>query len=122
MRFTVFGNHLGLDKNPVPYTRTTQRAKFKDPAYQKYAAWKKFVIATCLAEAGKTSMIPGLLDGKKKTRLNCTCFFINKRHGDPENIRKGIQDALFANDKYVWGSVDFFYDKESPRVEIEITR
>lgn len=122
MKFTVYGNHLGPDKNPVPYTRTTTKAKFISPAYQKYAAWKKYVIAACLSKSAKTSLIPGLLDGKKKTRLDCVCFFMNKRHGDPENIRKGIQDALFANDKYVWGTVDFFYDKEKPRVEVEITR
>lgn len=57
---------------------------------------------------------------KKKVFMNVMVYFRNGRHGDPENIRKGIQDAVYAQDRMVAGGVDFAYDAESPRVEVEI--
>jgi Holliday junction resolvase RusA-like endonuclease len=58
---------------------------------------------------------------ESKVFLNCMIYFSSRRHGDPDNIRKGIQDALYENDKYVAGKVDFFYDPTDPRVEVTIT-
>jgi len=57
---------------------------------------------------------------KIKVYLNVMIYFSGARHADPENIRKGIQDAIFVNDRMVAGAVDFDYDAEKPRVEIEI--
>ena len=56
----------------------------------------------------------------RKVFLNVVIYFRDRKHGDPENVRKGIQDAIFDEDKMVAGSVDFFYDPKYPRVEIEI--
>ena len=55
----------------------------------------------------------GLKIGKLKKngyyRLDVTCFFVGENHGDPGNVRKGIEDSLFevAGDKHVWGMVAF---------------
>jgi hypothetical protein len=57
---------------------------------------------------------------KEKVFLNVMIYFGSHRHGDPENIRKGIQDAIYKQDRLVAGSVDFGYDPPFPRVEIEI--
>ncbi len=55
-----------------------------------------------------------------KVYLNVMIHFGSHKHGDPENIRKGIQDAIYDQDKMVAGNVDFDYDRENPRMEIEI--
>lgn len=50
-------------------------------------------------------------------------FYKDKRHGDTDNVAKGINDSIFQkplNDKYIAGSYDFDYDKDNPRVEIII--
>lgn len=47
-------------------------------------------------------------------------YFANDSRSDPDNVQKGVADALFKNDKYVAGSYDFAFDKENPRVEVEI--
>lgn len=57
---------------------------------------------------------------KEKVFLNVRIYFGNRKHGDPENCRKGIQDAIYEQDRMVAGSVDFFYDPKRPRVEVEI--
>jgi hypothetical protein len=57
---------------------------------------------------------------ESKIYLNVFVYFRNRKHADPENIRKGIQDSLFEQDNKVAGSVDFGYDPKNPRVEVEI--
>lgn len=55
-----------------------------------------------------------------KVYLNVMVFFDRKNHADPENIRKGLQDAIYDNDRMVAGLVDFDYDFDNPRCEVEI--
>jgi hypothetical protein len=57
---------------------------------------------------------------KKKVFMDVMIYFSTGRHGDPENIRKGIQDAIYTQDRMVAGSVDFDLDLMNPRVEVEI--
>mgnify|MGYP001583581100 CR=1 FL=1 len=104
-RFEIRGNQENPKGNPIPYHRTTQRAKWKDPAARRYAAWKKFVQQHAL-EAGLNI---AKLKKNGDYRLDVTCFFVGEAHGDPGNIRKGVEDSLFeiAGDKHVWGMVDF---------------
>lgn len=124
-QFEIHGNQENPKGNPIPYHRTTQRAKWRDPAARRYAAWKKFVQQHAL-EAGLNI---GKLEKNGNYRLDVVCGFIGENHGDPENVRKGIQDALFeiAGDKHVWGFVGFAHnskaDKENifPGVSIELT-
>lgn len=107
--------------NPVPYTRTTQRAKFS-ATYKKYQEWKKNVVA---AFVNKTGKLPHqILSKDKKYRVDVVSYFKDKKHGDPDNIAKSVNDSIFQaplNDKYVCGSYDFDYDKLEPRVEIKIS-
>lgn len=72
-------------------------------------------------------------------RINTVAYFADRRHADPENIRKGISDSLFyvskadramrkalrlpapTGDKYCFGSFEPpRYDAKNPRVEVEI--
>lgn len=120
MKFTIYGNQEKQDGNPIPYERTTQRAKWT-ARYKRYTAWKNYVVWSAkIMSCGFWDA--RLFDGAEKTRLDCMIYFGNMNHADPENIRKGIQDALFENDKLVWGLVDFGYDHCKPRVEVEVTR
>ena len=57
---------------------------------------------------------------RKKVFMDVMIYFSTGRHGDPENIRKGIQDAIYTQDRMVAGSVDFDLDLMNPRVEVEI--
>jgi len=121
--FTIPGNHLDPERgNPIPYVRTTQRQKFKDERYLRYAGWKKYVQDIALVRATNKCTLHDLCANfrKQKIRLDCMIYFGSQNHGDPENVRKGIQDSLFKQDKYVMGSVDFDYDRECPRVEVMI--
>jgi hypothetical protein len=104
-RFGIHGNQENPKGNPIPYHRTTQRAKWKDPGARRYAAWKKFVQQHALEAGLKIEKLKK--DGHY--RLDVTCFFVGEAHADAENIRKGISDALFeiAGDKHVWGLVVF---------------
>lgn len=58
--------------------------------------------------------------------INTTAYFAAGVHCDPENVRKGISDALFyhsgdCGDKYCGGRFPPpLYDQLNPRVEVEI--
>jgi hypothetical protein len=55
----------------------------------------------------------------KKVWVDVMIFFDTKQHGDPDNIFKGVLDALLVNDKLVAGQFDFKYDRQ-PRLEITL--
>jgi Holliday junction resolvase RusA-like endonuclease len=48
-------------------------------------------------------------------------WFGDRTHGDPDNVLKGVLDALFASDKHIVSQVDYGYDPTHPRVVIRIT-
>ena len=133
--FTIIGNHQNLNGNPIPYLRMTHKELklLKIPDYRmrsrsglkrkqtlkRYLDWKDYV-RTCLQMAivdqrrATRDEIAYLTETKgKKIQLDCMVYFANRNHGDPENIRKGIQDAIFANDKHVVGNVDYQYDPDN---------
>lgn len=107
------------DGNPVPYKRTTQRAKYKDKEYARYLKWKELIMRYFILKFNK---YPHQIFKKNhKYYVNIVVYYKDKTHGDTDNIYKGVLDAIFAkplNDKYICGSMDYFYDKENPRVEI----
>jgi len=119
--FTVSGD-------PVPYLRMTQGQvklmRIPDhklrpgglrikTAIRRYFAYKDQVHVA----AWEKRVDP---EPKEKVFLNVMIYFRNRKHADPENVRKGIQDAIFKKDRLVAGSVDFGYDQANPRVKIEI--
>lgn len=102
--------------NPIPYERMTQRGKWKNRRAQRYLAWKKYVQECWLEKYGRFLKY----DGSESIRLDVTCLFRGENHGDPDNIYKGIADALFANDKHVFGRINFAHCTDRPGVRIEI--
>lgn len=144
IQFNVLGNQSSLKENAVPYLRMTsnelkllrvpdhkirsQSALRKKRAIGRYLDWKSYVQQCCYFTAqinGRRALkaeILNIVKQDRKVQLDCMIYFADKKHGDPDNIRKAIQDAIFANDKYVVGSVDYQYDREKPRVEITIMK
>ncbi|GBF04790.1 hypothetical protein DAERI_020387 [Deinococcus aerius] len=97
----------------------TQGARPNHTRMREYHTWKDHV---------RAHAPPGLLgvrptDERSRVRLDVVCFFANKTHADPENVRKGVVDALFPQgDKWVYGSHDHpRYDPARPRVEVTVT-
>ena len=117
---------VGLEYNPVPYKRTTQKMKFtKD--YKKYLEWKTLLAdAFCTANPKAPKRI--IRRGKNWHAVPelCGAYFVetiaiykDKTHGDTDNVAKGVLDALFKNDKYVSGSYSYEYaDKGGIKVKI----
>jgi hypothetical protein len=112
------------DKNPVPYTRTTQKAKWTEPA-RRYRRWAD-ALRDCFAHQVGThaTQVVGDLgellaksvftDSRtppitlfKEEKRNILCrvetqiVWANEAHGDADNVHKGVVDALFVNDKFV---------------------
>ncbi len=117
----------------VPYTRTTQKQKWVDARWKKYADYKTKIQANFFESVKEhpmskyfaQSMIAKSkpLDTKQtKVYVSIKMFFKNKQHGDPDNIYKGAIDALFVSDKYIAGFFDFDYDEISPRLEVTICK
>jgi hypothetical protein len=96
----------------------TRRSKYKDPRALRYKAWKVYVLK-CFSEQTRQAF-PCEPDGHY--RLDVACYFVGENHADPENVRKGIQDALFAyGDKHVFGLIyPVEHVEENPRVEVII--
>ena len=88
----------------------------------KYVAYKKYVQECC--EANGISL-PLLASKECFARIVTKSYFVNGVHPDPENVHKGVKDAMFykakGGDKYTGGEYSHpLYDKENPRVEVRI--
>ncbi len=58
----------------------------------------------------------------EKARMDIKIFWKNGAHADPDNVFKGIADALFKNDKFLDGSFESYYSPEEiGKVEVTIT-
>lgn len=118
-RFVVPGDPRG-------YTTTTYRDKGRSNRYQKYKEYCRRV-REFAAMAGVP--IPLTADEDSPILIKTFAYFRNGNHCDPENVRKGVCDALFydpiskkkGNDKWTAG---YFppprYDEEDPRVVVII--
>lgn len=108
-------------KNPTPYKRTTQKQKYVDDGYKTYQAYKALMVAEFVK---KYKCFPyKLLKPKTKYYVSVVAYYKDLKHGDTDNVAKGVNDALFStplSDKYVAGSYDYFYDANDPRLEINI--
>lgn len=127
-KFIIIGNQENLKGNPIPYHRTTQRAKYS-PQHKRYMDWCVFVRQAYFSQVNNQKLTWSLLSQKpltttkeEKARMDILIEYANESHGDGDNIFKGIADAMFENDKYlVAGS---FESKQSAdkvgRVEVII--
>ncbi len=88
----------------------------------KYIEYKKLVQSLCPIE------LPLRADVTHPILVETQAYFEHGTHPDPENVHKGIKDALFyglkgkgGGDKYTGGSYDPpLYDKENPRVIVTL--
>jgi hypothetical protein len=105
--------------NAVPYTSQSYEKKGsrKHGQLKRYKDYKKWLQWKLIEAHVDTLKAPGK---GEKVYLHVYIYFRDYTHGDPENCRKAIQDAIYAQDKYVAGCVDFGYDRDNPRVVITI--
>lgn len=123
LTFTIRGNHEDPHGNPVPYVRSTRGALWRKDG-KRYAEWKQFVRAAFLAVCFQNEKcIPWIskesarelydlsikpIDTRQfwEARMNLMIYWRNRAHGDPDNIWKGIADALFADDRNLNGGFE----------------
>lgn len=88
-----------------------------------YEAYKKHV-QRCIADAGiDRASLAATKD--RPVLIHTKAFFETGVHPDPENVRKGIADAIYygirGGDKHTGGPFDPpLYDRDNPRVEVVI--
>ncbi len=106
--FTIQGNQNNPKGNPLGYHRTTQRGKW-NPASLRYYAWMRYVQKTYIDASGesKNYLLKPIELGTRKAYLNTMIYYASDHRPDPDNVQKGIADALFVNDKNVAGTYDF---------------
>lgn len=122
MTFTIVGNQEDERGNPIPYHRATQRGRF-NKGQRRYYAWKDHVRAS-FAQSWDRS-IPLTLDGKipgtPVGKVTAEICFGSETHADPDNVVKGILDALFQNDKHVDVETKHSCRHDEPRVLVNVT-
>ncbi|WP_348518101.1 hypothetical protein [Campylobacter sp. CCS1377] len=109
---------IELKENPVPYKRTTQRAKFVCSDYMKYLEFRKLLQIEFLRQ-NKVAYFEAF-DKNKTYEYNLKIGFKNKKHGDADNIVKCVLDALFKNDKGVLRGVYEVMSFKKAFLELEI--
>ena len=113
---------------PKGYTRTTTRGARFDKKYQEYQVWKDYVW-----NQAQEALESIRIEDRKKSKVHIVCHLKNLLHPDIDNIFKGVLDSLadkkyngfiekrlYKNDKYICGSMEYFYDKKNPRIEVSI--
>lgn len=88
------------------------RGNHRNPHAVRYGLWKDHVRAHLPAGLAETAPTR-----ERPLRLDTFPVFRNGQHPDAANVRKGVEDALWRNDKYAYGMVGRpRFDKENPRV------
>lgn len=114
--------------DPRGYTTTNRNAR-PSKAYLRYVAFMEHV-RLCARAAGLS--LPLIATRDYPLNISTIAFFRNGNHCDPENVRKGVTDALFyrghlpkgkrkGDDKHTGGSfLPPLYDKTNPRTLVII--
>ena len=105
LKFEIFGNQEDPLGNPIPYTRTTARAKYrlwtksgKPTQYARYVAFKSHILRSLSREDERhliQEIWPLIAAERYQFFLDCQMQFRGTRYGDPDNIVKGLLDSLF---------------------------
>ena len=120
MKFVIYGNQENRKGNPIGYHRTTQGSYWNEGS-RRYKAWKDYVVAAYDRAANAATISGKPIVSREKSYLHTMIYYANNARPDPDNVQKGVADALFENDKNVAGSYDFAIDKDNPRIEITIS-
>lgn len=130
IKFTIKGNPDDSEGNAVPYVRVVGKALWL-PKARKYHAWKEFVRSIFYREYPEFSMSgadqlrqvqPLTTKISERAKMAIKIHWVNGVHADPDNVFKGLADALFKNDKFLDGSFESDYSADGKgSVEVEIT-
>jgi len=88
--FAVWGGEVH------PYVRTTQRQKWVDQRYKKYAAWKDAFRASLNVQD-----FPSDLDKEKRYSIEIVVMASGKLRCDGDNQIKAILDGAFRQDRRI---------------------
>lgn len=100
---------LELEHNAIPYVRTTQKQKWVSKPYKRYQEWKERLYIEFIKQNKKAPI--NIFKPKKKYFLDCFAVHKNLSFADGDNILKGVNDALFKDDKYNSGKFDYMVIK-----------
>lgn len=125
IQFTIKGNPEDIEGNPVPYVRVVGRALWL-PSAKRYHAWKEYVRAVLYRSypeySSQDDPQPFTTKPSLKCRMDILISWSGGVHADPDNIFKGMADALFKSDKYLDGSFESGYAEDGKgRVDVIIT-
>jgi len=116
--FTVEGEPVGQQRARMGRSgKRGERAHWYTP--DKTLAYKQRVAQAFLRANGFRRLDPPAI------MVRVRCFFGGKSHPDPDNVQKLVLDALaklaYPNDRHVASSNTHEYDKQRPRIEVEVT-
>lgn len=110
--FTIEGDPVGYCTNNGRQYNTKRKKKYLD---------YKMLVQQCAP-----INLPLEASRDEPLIITTVCYFRHGTHPDPENVHKGIKDALFygakgVGDKYTGGQYEPpLYDRQRPRVEVKI--
>lgn len=115
LKFEIVGNQLEKDGNPISYKRTVKGMwREADTTYHEWMDYvrrqfRRQIMDKELEErivqawkAGKEVEHPIILEKDEICTMYFEIYYKDKKHGDPDNLFKGVADALFLNDKNVY--------------------
>ena len=132
IEFTIKGNHQDPFGNAFPKLKMTGKQHWM-PKAQAYAMWKSYVQNALLKSGLPIDLIdrfnkslafkgkPIELEKGQHARMDLLIAWKDGHHGDPENIFGSIADALFVNDKNLWGSFSPLVGEHGGKVVCIIT-
>jgi len=119
-RFTVEGDARGYTTTNRPKKGTKWNPSKAILKYWSYCDTVRF-----RAKEAGLRRLPLMAERNAPIMVFTRCYFSSGVHADPENVHKGVKDALFYQkgggtaDKYTGGGyLPPKYDEKNPRVEI----
>lgn len=100
--FTLLGNHENTKGNPVPFQRVLKQ-KMR-PASARYLQWSSWVRGEFYRQCGvKEIALSGKLELARgaPVKIEMHITWADEKHGDADNVFKGIVDALLEEDRHV---------------------
>lgn len=137
LTFTINGNQKDSVGNAIPYKRTLS-GKFRKGDID-YMEWKEYVrseldrAAVWHAKTGEVFKYKALYSRESmpypefqemetgRAQVHIKIFWRDGKHGDGDNVLKGVMDALFKDDKGVWAGSFESKRAENKLGHVEVT-